>query len=724
VPFDRQPVQGFSAVHDRGDGTFLVLCDNGYAKMENSADFVLRVYAIRPDFRTAEGGTGSIEVLGCVAELRDPDGHVPFAITNHFTEERVLTGADFDVESFQVAPDGTLWIGDEFGPFLLHASADGRLLEPPYPLPDAERAGKEIRSPQNPFYEEASTVRVLNAVQQHAMRHGSPHRVICSPDHLMLADGDDRTRIKDRPPSVSSEIHDVESIRAAGFAVIPYTINDPDRMKRAMELGVSGIISDAPDLLYQAVADFDADGDGVGGDLMGPDGLIDPRRFDAQGHRGARDLRPENTLPAMEAALDCLMPTLEVDCAVTAEQVPVLGHEHVLEAKQYRRADGGSYEPSDELLIRNTRLAVLRSQFIGDGLRSNRPRSRNDLELSPVSVAFAERRGLHPYAIPTLEDLFRFTAFYADYYRSGPGRDHADQARRARNAARVRFNVETKRDPEHPRETVSAETFARSVANVIRRQGLEDRAVIQSFDWSTLLVVHREFPRIGTVCLMGDRYGRPGPDGPSPWLAGLPWPHHRTTESDPPVAQTSGGFEGMALSADRRTLLPMLEKPIAGDTDLLIHAFDLERRRYTGSRFRYAFDDGTAIGCFISSGPYEGLVIERDSSQGTLDGCKRIYRIRTNGPGQRVTKQLVVDLLDLADPAEISRAGAREGDVGIGARFAFPFWTIESVVILGPNRLGVLNDNNFPFSVGRHVGTGDPDPNEFIVVELDAPVAE
>ena len=36
--------------------------------------------------------------------------------------------------------------------------------------------------------------------------------------------------------------------------------------------------------------------------------------------------------------------------------------------------------------------------------------------------------------------------------------------------------------------------------------------------------------------------------------------------------------------------------------------------------------------------------------------------------------------------------------------------------------LGVLNDNNFPFSVGRHVGAGQPDDNEFIVIELDRPL--
>ena len=42
------------------------------------------------------------------------------------------------------APDGTFWVSEEFGPFLVHVAADGRVLEPPVPFPG-------VRSPQNPF---------------------------------------------------------------------------------------------------------------------------------------------------------------------------------------------------------------------------------------------------------------------------------------------------------------------------------------------------------------------------------------------------------------------------------------------------------------------------------------------------------------------------------------------------------------------------------------------
>jgi glycerophosphoryl diester phosphodiesterase len=62
----------------------------------------------------------------------------------------MLTGFDFDVESFVVDADGTLWVGEEFGPFLLHFDADGRLMDPPFPTPNFGGETEVVQSPNNP----------------------------------------------------------------------------------------------------------------------------------------------------------------------------------------------------------------------------------------------------------------------------------------------------------------------------------------------------------------------------------------------------------------------------------------------------------------------------------------------------------------------------------------------------------------------------------------------
>lgn len=190
----------------------------------------------------------------------------------------------------------------------------------------------------------------------------------------MLADNNPASLVENRaapPPGSglqleSSEIFSVSSMKTAGFPVVAWTVNDKARMLELMRLGVNGIISDRSDLLLQAVREFDANNDGTPGDFLGSDGLIDITRFDAQGHRGSRDLRPENTLPALEVALDNLMTTLETD-AVISDGVPVLSRDPHLQTGKCRLTSGAPYGASDEVLIKDLTAASDQAQFICDG---------------------------------------------------------------------------------------------------------------------------------------------------------------------------------------------------------------------------------------------------------------------------------------------------------------------------------------------------------------------
>jgi hypothetical protein len=143
APGSRQPVGGFSALLDApGRDVYWAMPDNGFGNKANSRSFILRVYRVRAGWETARGGTGDVEILDWI-DLRDPDELIPFAIVREASDDRLLTGGDFDPESMRIARDGTLWFGDEFGPFLLHTDRTGRVLEAPIPT-------RGVRSPDYP----------------------------------------------------------------------------------------------------------------------------------------------------------------------------------------------------------------------------------------------------------------------------------------------------------------------------------------------------------------------------------------------------------------------------------------------------------------------------------------------------------------------------------------------------------------------------------------------
>ena len=147
-PYPGQVVPGFSGVVANDDGTYWAMPDNGFGTIENSTDFLLRLYHVTPDWETAAGGSGAIVVDDFIS-LRDPNNVIGFPIVNEDTPERLLTGGDLDIESVQRTPDGTFWIGDEFGPFIVHFDADGVLLGAPIDPPFG-------MSPQSPHLGDAA----------------------------------------------------------------------------------------------------------------------------------------------------------------------------------------------------------------------------------------------------------------------------------------------------------------------------------------------------------------------------------------------------------------------------------------------------------------------------------------------------------------------------------------------------------------------------------------
>lgn len=147
APFEGQPIQGFSAVEVK-NGEIYFLSDNGFGGKSNSGDYLLSIYRVRLQ------QDGTVEVLNTI-ELSDPQRLAPFAEGIKINGKKYLTGADFDPESFARLANGDFWVGDEFGPFMLHFNSKGELISAPIATPQLQglqlNRSAYVQSPNNPL---------------------------------------------------------------------------------------------------------------------------------------------------------------------------------------------------------------------------------------------------------------------------------------------------------------------------------------------------------------------------------------------------------------------------------------------------------------------------------------------------------------------------------------------------------------------------------------------
>lgn len=223
--------------------------------------------------------------------------------------------------------------------------------------------------------------------------------------------------------------------------------------------------------------------------------------LDIQGHRGARGLKPENTLPSFETALDLGVNTLELDLHLTRDHVVVVWHDdRITNDKCYLMGDVDAPNP-DSLIYQGDKLLI--SQLTWEQVQAYR------CDRNPDPAQFAEQSTTPTviagdnYGIPSLAMVFDFVEQYS---RS----EEKTQAQRA-NAADIRFNIETKRKPDNPKaidDGFDGETlgiFEQEILNIIDTHHLFDQVIIQSFDHRSLQVIHQENLPI-TLAALTTRY--------------------------------------------------------------------------------------------------------------------------------------------------------------------------------------------------------------------------
>lgn len=246
--------------------------------------------------------------------------------------------------------------------------------------------------------------------------------------------------------------------------------------------------------------------------------------FDLQGHRGARGLAPENSLPGFEVAIRHGVTTLELDVAVTRDGVVVIHHDLELNPAFTRDAQGQWLDKPSPPIVQMS-WAELQAYDIG----RLRPGHRYGANY-PDQVAMDGTR------VPRLAELLALVR--------RPGLEQ------------LRLAVEIKLRPDSPGRTLPPAAFAQAVVDDLRKAGVQQRTQILSFDWRALQEVQRIAPEIPTVYLSAqqswmDNIGAGRPEG-SAWTAGFQLREHGSV---PRMIKAAGGrvwsvFHG-DLSADQ-----------------------------------------------------------------------------------------------------------------------------------------------------------------------------
>lgn len=224
--------------------------------------------------------------------------------------------------------------------------------------------------------------------------------------------------------------------------------------------------------------------------------------FDLEAHRGGRDVRPENTLYSYAYAIELGATSIECDMQLTKDGQIVMSHNPILNS-DITRDENGNYIKNNKYDIRLMTVDELKKFDVG--------------VMDPNCGEYYDLHGKTQFTydakIPTLEELMQLIQSYGD--------------------KNIVLNIETKSYPDPAsagyKNNADPKKFVEVFNNIVKKYDMEDRVVLQSFDWQTLIEMKKLNPNISTSALWQEQpsWGRDSESlrryekKKSPWLGGL-----------------------------------------------------------------------------------------------------------------------------------------------------------------------------------------------------------
>ena len=224
--------------------------------------------------------------------------------------------------------------------------------------------------------------------------------------------------------------------------------------------------------------------------------------FDLEAHRGGRDVRPENTLYSYAYAIELGATSIECDMQLTKDGQIVMSHNPILNS-DITRDENGNYIENNKYDIRLMTVDELKKFDVG--------------VMNPNCGEYYDLHGKTQFTydakIPTLEELMQLIQSYGD--------------------KNIVLNIETKSYPDPVsagyKNNADPKKFVEVFNNIVKKYDMDDRVVLQSFDWQTLIEMKKLNPNISTSALWQEQpsWGRDSESlrryekKKSPWLGGL-----------------------------------------------------------------------------------------------------------------------------------------------------------------------------------------------------------